>query len=244
MPGLAIILRELELNSIDSSGIFRIIIISSLHERHCTGLVESFSWKVNLPPLLNKTLTFGTVDTSLRVKSWIIVFLLQETRCFKSGTKIHHSSLRLWLSFFWLKISILNSPKFESTLDFWSSLVVLINDDSEELAVHWWLNLDSSLKFDVVVPFLPSFVPLSIIVGVEVHTILRCFKRNSIDLSLLVAAAAVSSSHQRHFRDFVVLAIWHSKLKPHAAVTLSSSIVESRSGIESWLDPVVIPFAR
>jgi hypothetical protein len=77
--------------------------------------------------------------------------------------------------------------------------MVFIDNYSEELAVHWWSNSDSSFKFNIIIPNLACLVPVSFIMWIEVNTIIGCLERDSINLSVLVAAAAISSSHQRHF---------------------------------------------
>ena len=121
--------------------------------------------------------------------------------------------------------------------------MVLINDNSEELSNNWWLDVDSPLQLNVVVPHLTSLVPLSTVVGIPCTSILGGLESHGVDLSLLATTAAITSFLQRHRGDFEVLISWHVHLKPHWVVSLPILIVESRSGIQSWLDPVVVPFA-
>lgn len=73
VPCFSIILGELELNSIDES-IFAAV--GSLHQNHGTCFVEIGAWNVDLPPLLNTSLSFGIMDSSLGVKPWVVPILV------------------------------------------------------------------------------------------------------------------------------------------------------------------------
>ena len=73
-----------------------------------------------------------------------------------------------------------------------------VSEDSEEFTIHCWLDLDFPLEFDIVVPFLASCVPFSRVVWVPILSILGGLELEGINLSVLVAAAAISSSHERH----------------------------------------------
>ena len=143
----------------------------------------------------------------------------------------------------WLLIS-LNSPEIKSSLDFWTSFMVFVNDNSEGLPNHWRIDCDFSFKLDSIIPYLTCLVPLSSVMRCPGAAILGCLERNSIYLSLLGSTAAVTSFLQRHGRYLKVLLSWHVHLEPHSVLSLTWSIVESRSGIESWFYPVVVPLAR
>ena len=70
-----------------------------------------------------------------------------------------------------------------------------IHNNFENIADNWRLDLEPSLSLDILIPHLACFIPFSSVVTVPVHTIIGVLKSDSIDGSVLVAAAAISSSH-------------------------------------------------
>lgn len=76
--------------------------------------------------------------------------------------------------------------------------MVTVDIDSKELAIHRWLNLESSLQLNVIIVLLASLIPGSVVMEVPSLSIVRDLELNSIDLSFLISTASISSPHERH----------------------------------------------